>query len=200
MSCPAAGADAAVALRRLRIREGARAFLTPMRATLLVRRLALLVAGGCRSVQPTSAPSPQVIAYSPHWDTVGRPWRAFDCPAQPLKLFGFPSARSTDTAAVLRIRIFRHLSAAGDPTLHTVAQALVRLSARYEGPRRTDLPIVPRWGGLVDTTGYIELRGPPGEFGLEIRALCFEWAEGRVRLRAGYRDSVHAHIHAFAIC
>lgn len=154
----------------------------------------------CRSLPSAEAPSHHVVTYSPHWDSAGRPWQGFDCPAQPLRLFGFPSGRGSDDVAVLRVRVYRHLSAGGDSALHPMMNALVNLSARYDSLGRTSLPLLPRWAGQTDSTGHVELNAPPGEYALVVRAIGFTRGEGRVRLRGGHRDSVHAHIHPTAVC
>ena len=139
---------------------------------------------------PERSRSDRVVVYSPHFDLEPEPYGGTNCPAQPLRLYGFESPVAGATAKLL-VRLF----GPDNPMLGRPHAALpgvpVRLARRWVQDRFVALPESPPWRMLTDSLGSAVLRVPPGIFELEIRVGA-PIGPGIVRVRPGLSDSVHA--------
>lgn len=141
----------------------------------------------------------RVVLYSPHFDLLPEPYGGvFNCPSQPLRLYGFETP-SRHPAATLLVRVYGPSDpmAGKAPTRHH--DVPVRLSRRWLDGRFTDLPESSPWMVETDSAGAAILRVPAGVYEMEVRGGA-PLGRGIIQVRIGAHDSLQVHLQPGAAC
>ena len=171
-----------------------RATIAP--ACLLVL-LMLTSAAHAQSPHHWSRPD-RVVVYSPHFDLVPKPYGGLDCPAQPLRLYGFESSATVPTATLI-VRLFGPDDPFRGRKHKGVPKEPIRLARRWIDDRFVDLPESPPWRVVTDSLGGATLRVPAGIYELSI-VTGDPLGRGIVRVRIERNDSLHAYVTPRAQC